>query len=121
MSRIIYDEPNIALFNRDNAKNFGLEFAVVVSELDRDLNRRFFAWRNAPHCVPDNSVMNVEGRLWFRYDNESLGELFPYLSVEVVRSTLKRIQDLNALMVWWGSATDFIWISDPNITVGVMP
>lgn len=121
MSRKIYDEPDIALFNRSNAENFGLEFAVVFMELDRDLNRRFFAWRKASHRIPDNSVLMVEGRLWFRYDNESFAELFPYLSVEVVRSTLKKIQDLDALMVWWGKSTDFIWISDPDITVGVMP
>ncbi len=108
----IHKAPNLAVFNRDNAVNFGLEFAIVFEEIGRDIARREPIDRGDPRRPEqiDNSVMMADGKTWYRYDDDSLRKIFPYIELSAVKLTLDEIERFGGFEVWKGQATDFIWI-----------
>lgn len=112
MGNIIHRTLNLAVFNRNNAVNFGLKFAVVFEEICRNIAHRepidFGKPRN-PEQI-DNSVMTVDGKTWYRFDDDSLRELFPYMALELVKLTLDEIEKFGGFEVWRGKNTDFVWI-----------
>lgn len=90
----------MGLFDVDVAKEHGLNVAVVFQELLQQAIG-----------FSGNAVMNIDGNVWYRFDDNVLRETFPYYDLDEVYHIIGEAESNNLFRLWRSMETDYLWIT----------
>lgn len=74
-------------FDIEVAQEYGVIEAVFIS------NFQYWIWQNKA-----NNLHEHDGRTWTYNSMKAFGELFPYLSTQTIRTTLKHLTEKDILL-----------------------
>ncbi|MBQ2997281.1 MAG: hypothetical protein IJE22_08650 [Oscillibacter sp.] len=96
------------IFSADVAAKHGLRQAIILQQLVQENEQRR---PQLPHYKGHDFMEDKEHDfIWFRYDDKSLQEIFPYWELENIKGGLDELERLGAIVLWRGEITDYLWI-----------
>lgn len=101
----VYRRVDMHLFDANLACEIGIVKAIVNQMLIQEMGTMDM-WGDVEH-----GVIKETGRTWYRFDDNDLKKIFPYLSLPQIHTELKHLEELGKICCRRGVVTDYIWIS----------
>lgn len=101
----VYRRQDMHLFDANLACEIGIIKAIVNQMLIQEMGTM------AMYGDAEHGVLKERDKTWYRFDDDDLKKLFPYLSLAQIHTELKHLEELGVICCRKGTATDYIWIS----------